>query len=242
MQLPKSMKIHNVFYLNFFQKTLTYPLTNQINKPLPLLIINNKKEWEVEHILDARSYHGKFHYRVKWIDWDEKREWHDVEEFENITEIVGDFYSLYPEKLCSGKLVVRKTVQKKNRELGIFFWLHSQGTLRLNKGVIAGRETVATVLSATINYLCQNLALLRTMADEIWSAVFVEADPTMGILSQLPYLTAVLKECLCICSPTPPSFPRVVPSNDALGCWLPGGASLIHLFASLSDAHARDIA
>lgn len=81
--------------------------------------------------------------------------------------------------------------------------------------VIAGSETVATVLSGTINYLCQNPAVLKTLADEIRGAVLVEGDLTIGILSQLPYLTAVLKESLRICSPTPISFPRVVPSNGA---------------------------
>ena len=50
------MKIHNVFYLNLLRKALTDPLTNQVNEPLSPVIINNKKEWEVEDILDAKSH------------------------------------------------------------------------------------------------------------------------------------------------------------------------------------------
>lgn len=71
-------------------------------------------------------------------------------------------------------------------------------------------------------------------------AVVVEADLTIGILSQLPYLTAVLKESMRICSPTPRLFSRVVPSNGAsiIGYWVPGGE---HLFVSLSDSYAWDI-
>ena len=56
LQLPQSIKIHNIFYFNLLRKTLTDPLTNQVNElPLPI-IINNKEKWEVEDILDARSH------------------------------------------------------------------------------------------------------------------------------------------------------------------------------------------
>ena len=50
------MKIDNVFYSNLLQKALTDPLTNQINKLLPPVIINNKKEWKVENILNAKNH------------------------------------------------------------------------------------------------------------------------------------------------------------------------------------------
>ena len=65
LQLPQSIKIHNVFHPNFLQKPLTNSLTNHVNEPLPPVIINNEEKWEVEDILDARSYRGKFQYRVK---------------------------------------------------------------------------------------------------------------------------------------------------------------------------------
>lgn len=47
------MKIYNVFYLNLLSKVFINPLTNQFNKFLPLIIINNKKNWEVNDILDV---------------------------------------------------------------------------------------------------------------------------------------------------------------------------------------------
>ena len=62
LQLPQSMKIHNIFYFNLFQNFLTDLLINQVNKlPLPV-IINNKKEWEVKDILNTRSYQNKLLY------------------------------------------------------------------------------------------------------------------------------------------------------------------------------------
>ncbi len=65
LQLLQTMKIHNIFYLNLLWKTSIAPLTSQVNKPIPPIIINNKEEWEVEKILDARSHHGKIQYWVK---------------------------------------------------------------------------------------------------------------------------------------------------------------------------------
>lgn len=107
--------------------------------------------------------------------------------------------------------------------------------------VIAGSETVATVLSGTINYLCQNPAVLKTLVDEVRSAVSVEADLTIANLRELAYLTAVLKEGLRIVAPTPISFPRIVPSKGAWisGYWVPGRVSLIQpLYLSFSCSPA----
>lgn len=55
--------------------------------------------------------------------------------------------------------------------------------------IIAGSETVATMLSGTINYLCQNTSVLKTLADEVRSAVHHKTDLTLATLSKLPYLT-----------------------------------------------------
>ena len=106
LQLPQSIKIHYVFYPNLLQKALTNLLTNQVNEPPPLVIINNKKKWEVKDILDARSHQGKLQYRVKYVGLGEDREWYDAVRFENFPEIVKDFYSRYPEKPKSEKPAV----------------------------------------------------------------------------------------------------------------------------------------
>ena len=56
------MKIHNVFYPNFFRKASTDPLTSQVNESVLPIIINNEEEWEIEDILDSRSFWGKIQY------------------------------------------------------------------------------------------------------------------------------------------------------------------------------------
>ncbi len=125
LQLPQAMKIHNVCHSNLLQKSSTDPLTDQVNEPAPLVIINNEEEWEVEDILDARSHWGKIQYRVKWTDWDEDRDWYDASGFHNFLEIIKDFYARYPNK---PRLQKRTKKWERNRP--------ARETLHLNKGVI----------------------------------------------------------------------------------------------------------
>lgn len=56
LKLSQSMKIYNIFDLNLFCKTSIDLLINQVNEPPSPFIVNNKKEWEVENILDAKSH------------------------------------------------------------------------------------------------------------------------------------------------------------------------------------------
>ena len=44
LQLPQAMKIHNIFHPNLLQKTSINPLTGQVNKLVPPVIINNEEE------------------------------------------------------------------------------------------------------------------------------------------------------------------------------------------------------
>lgn len=101
--------------------------------------------------------------------------------------------------------------------------------------IIGASETIATTLSGTINYLCQNAAVLKKLTEEVRTAVHHKEDLTMAKLAKLPYLTGVLKEGLRIVSPGPVSLPRIVPAEGISidGYWVPGHVSLIYLFISL---------
>ncbi len=134
LQLPQSMKIHNVFHPNLLQKALTDLMTNQVNKPPPLVIINNEEDWEVEDILDVRSHQGKLQYRVKWVGWDEDREWYNATGFENSPEIIEDFHSRYPNKPKSGKPAGHKSERKIVWKFGIFFYYLLEGPRVLTRG------------------------------------------------------------------------------------------------------------
>ena len=58
LELPPTMKIHNVFYPNLLQKSAIDPLSGQQNSSPPLTVVNNKKEWEVNSILNAKRGRG----------------------------------------------------------------------------------------------------------------------------------------------------------------------------------------
>ena len=57
LELPHTMKIHDIFHLNLLWKAADNPLPSQQNIPPPLTVVNNKKEWEIDNILDAK--HGR---------------------------------------------------------------------------------------------------------------------------------------------------------------------------------------
>lgn len=95
------MNIHNHFYLNLFLKVSTDLLISKINKPAQPVIINNKKEWEVENIFDTKSYPKKHEFRIKWIGKDEDREYYKCFRFDNSPKIIQDFYDYYSNKLHS---------------------------------------------------------------------------------------------------------------------------------------------
>lgn len=108
------MKLYNVFYSNLLCKASIDQLTDQVDEPPSPIIINNKEEWKIKDIFDARSHQNKLQYRVKWDDWDEDREWYDVVGFENSLEIVKDFHFRYPEKPRPAIPIVQKSRRKRN--------------------------------------------------------------------------------------------------------------------------------
>ena len=59
LKLPASMKIHDVFHTSLLRKTADDPLPGQVNEPSPPVIVDNKEEWEVDDILDAREVLSK---------------------------------------------------------------------------------------------------------------------------------------------------------------------------------------
>lgn len=99
-------------------------------------------------------------------------------------------------------------------------------TTTLNTLVIAGSETTATVLTGTVNHLCQNPDILRELVKEIRSFKS-EPDMTPTALKQLPFLSAVLKEGLRMCHPICIGLARTVPPEGANinHHWVPGNVS-----------------
>ena len=94
LDLPKSMKIHNVFHMDLL---LPYKETEQYGTPFtrPPPIIDGKEEYEIENILDAR-HHGRGHklqYLVHWKGYPHSNDsWIDHKDL-HAPDLLKEFYT-----------------------------------------------------------------------------------------------------------------------------------------------------
>lgn len=95
--------------------------------------------------------------------------------------------------------------------------------------ILAGTETVATLLSAVTYLLTQNPRVLTKLAIEIRGNFLDESLLTIQNLNKSTYLTACIEEALRLVPPVPEGLPRVTPSEGESICGhrVPGG--VIHI-------------
>lgn len=58
LNLPISIKVHDIFYFNLFQSTANNLLFDQYNKFKLLVVIDSKKEYKVDNILNVKHSHS----------------------------------------------------------------------------------------------------------------------------------------------------------------------------------------
>ena len=100
LELPHTMKIHDIFHPNLLWKAATNPLPSQRNSPLPPTVVDDKKKWEVDDILDAKRGRGdkKVLYCVKWKEYNNNKAWYNATNFDHVKDIVDYFYKWNPTK------------------------------------------------------------------------------------------------------------------------------------------------
>ncbi len=65
LNLPHSMKIHDIFHTFFFRSDSDDPLNGQIQSSSFSVIINEENEYEMNDILNSKIYRRKLQYKVK---------------------------------------------------------------------------------------------------------------------------------------------------------------------------------
>jgi hypothetical protein len=94
VDLPPSYKIHNIFHINLFHHYTESPLAfgRQTPIPLPPVIIEGAKEYEVESILHYRKYQHQHQFLVVWKEYGrEDQTWEPVTNLKNSRDLVDAF-------------------------------------------------------------------------------------------------------------------------------------------------------
>jgi cytochrome P450 len=94
--------------------------------------------------------------------------------------------------------------------------------------MMAGTETLATLVSGLTYYLLKSPDKLEKLVDEIRSAFATAEDMTMAGIAALPYLNACLKEALRMYPPVPLGLPRMTPEDGSTICgqFVPPGTTV----------------
>ncbi len=94
------MKIHDIFHIFLLRLAVNDLLIDQIQSFSSLIVINDeKKEYEVNDILNNKYHYEKLQYRVAWTDHSSDRAWYSAENFQNNSkEILNDYHQRYSTK------------------------------------------------------------------------------------------------------------------------------------------------
>lgn len=100
--------------------------------------------------------------------------------------------------------------------------------------IVAGSDSVATVLTGTIFYLLQNPEIMRKLTDEVRTTFKTEDEIDAQSVARLPYMLACLDETNRIYPTILTGQAVIVPAEgDLVGKdWIPGGVSCVHSIIS----------
>ena len=94
LELPRSMKIHDVFHSNLLWKKATDHLFGQQNSPPSPTVIDDEEKWEVNNILDTKQSRGgkKVLYCVNQKGYNDDKAWYNAINFDHAKDVVNNFY------------------------------------------------------------------------------------------------------------------------------------------------------
>ncbi|KAI1263500.1 cytochrome P450 [Xylariaceae sp. FL1019] len=105
--------------------------------------------------------------------------------------------------------------------------------------MVAGSETVATLLAGAVFYLHKTPHVMKRLNKELREAFSTVEDMTFDELAQLPYLNACVKESMRIFPPVAVGSPRLVykGGQEICGYWLPEATRIsVHHYSTYHSA------
>ncbi|KAF8748095.1 hypothetical protein RHS01_11053 [Rhizoctonia solani] len=100
LELPATMKIHDVFYVGLLSKVHESPSQPLPERPPPETI-EGEEEYKVEQIIDSKKQRGKWFYLIKWKGYGpEDNSWEPEELLEHSQEEIKRFNQARLRKAC----------------------------------------------------------------------------------------------------------------------------------------------
>ncbi|KAF8746773.1 Chromo (CHRromatin Organization MOdifier) domain [Rhizoctonia solani] len=107
LELPPSMRIHDVFYVGLLSKVKKDKNCTFENR-LPPVTVDGEEEYKVEGITDTKERNGKWFFRVKWKGYgSEENTWEPRENLKN----AGKILKKYKEDMRKKALSAAKTLR-----------------------------------------------------------------------------------------------------------------------------------
>ena len=95
LNLPATLKIHPVFHvslLTHYHASDPDIFPNRVTPPPPPTVVDTEPEYEVEAILDKRTFRRQLQYLVKWVGYPaHDASWEPVKNLSNSVDLVADF-------------------------------------------------------------------------------------------------------------------------------------------------------
>lgn len=103
LDLPRTMRIHNVFHVASLEPYKPNTLANRDQPPPPAEIVDGEIEYEVEASLDCvqdKRRKDQVAYRVKYLGYDDPTEdrWMSTTELAHCKDLIKDFHKKNPSK------------------------------------------------------------------------------------------------------------------------------------------------
>ncbi|SOV03534.1 uncharacterized protein UDID_19082 [Ustilago sp. UG-2017a] len=100
LQLPPSMKIHNVFHVDRLEPYVPNTIPNRVQPPPPPVEVESDMEYEVEQILDSKvdhRYRDPLFYLVRWVGYGPDHiSWEPASNLTHASDLIAEFHTANP--------------------------------------------------------------------------------------------------------------------------------------------------